>query len=611
MTNNEQFSRNGMPPVALSRRRFVQGVAAGGLLAGLGLPTRPARASEFGTGGEVLKGTNIDLSIAPLGVNFTGAPATAIAVNGQVPAPVLHLREGDEVRLRVKNATPDLAAIHWHGLLLPATQDGVPGISFAGIKPGETHTYAFKLRQHGTYWYHSHAGFHEPKGVYGALIVEPREGPTIRADRDYVVVLSDWSDEEPAAIFDNLKKQSDYYNFSQRTFFDFTKDVAEKGLGATLDDRLMWGAMNMTPTDIADVTAYTYTYLMNGKAPAEGWSALFRPGERIRLRFINASSMTYFDVRIPGLKMKVVAADGNDVEPVSVDEFRMGVAETYDVIVEPEDDRPYAVFAQSMDRSGYAFGTLAPRAGMRAKVPAMDPRPMLTMADMGGMAGMSGMSGMQDMSGVTEASPMGGNNAGMAGMSHAGGMHGMDASGGKVMPAAAMIEVTHPASEDGPGAVMQPSSVSLTYSDPGPGLRKKGRRVLTYADLRGVNKVPVTRDPDREIELHLTGNMERYMWSFNGVKFSDADPIHMRYGERVRVRLVNDTMMAHPIHLHGMWSEIDNGQGDHRPLKHTVNVNPGHAIDYFVNADAPGGWAYHCHLVFHMDAGMFRKVSVS
>jgi CopA family copper-resistance protein len=290
--------------------------------------------------------------------------------------------------------------------------------------------------------------------------------------------------------------------------------------------------------------------------------------------------MSIFDVRIPGLKLTVIAADGQDVEPVSVDELRIATAETYDVIVEPNDDRAYTIFAQSIDRSGYARGTLTPQPGMVAEVPALDPRPLLSMSDMGMAHDMGSMSG-------SDHSAMG----------HGGG-------------GATTTAIRHAATEGGPSVDMLVEQVSTGLDHPGVGLQDNGRRVLSYADLHTIGGPIDRREPGREIELHLTGHMERFMWSFNGEKFSEAEPLRFNLGERLRITLVNDSMMTHPIHLHGMWSEIENPHGEFQVRKHTVMVNPAQRISYAVTADALGRWAYHCHLLYHMEAGMFREVEV-
>ncbi|WP_323154698.1 copper resistance system multicopper oxidase [Pseudomonas alvandae] len=592
-----------------SRRTFVKGLAAGGILGGFGLWRPPVWAVTSPGQPNVLSGTEFDLFIGESPVNFTGNPRTAQTINGGIPGPLLRWREGDTVTLRVRNRLHDTTSIHWHGILLPANMDGVPGLSFKGIEPGGLYVYQFKVRQNGTYWYHSHSGFQEQAGVYGPLVIDAKEPEPFQYERDYVVMLTDWTDEDPTDIIRKLKKQSDYYNYNKRTVGDFIDDVGKNGWGATVADRKMWAEMKMNPTDLADVSGATYTYLMNGQAPDMNWTGLFKPGERIRLRFINGSSMSYFDVRIPGLKMTVVASDGQHVKPVSVDELRIAVAETYDVIVEPTQEA-YTLFAQSMDRTGYARGTLASRAGLSAPVPPLDPRPLVTMDDMG-MGGMDhgGMAGMGEMSGMDHGSMQG-----MEGMDHSQ-MQGMDDNPMQGMDHSAMQGMggmqAHPATEkDNPLVDMQAMSVKPKLDDPGMGLRNNGRKVLTYADLRSTFADPDGREPGRTIELHLTGHMEKFAWSFNGVKFSDAAPLLLKYGERLRIVLINDTMMTHPIHLHGMWSDLEDENGQFMVRKHTIDVPPGSRRSYRVTADALGRWAYHCHLLFHMEMGMFREVRV-
>ncbi|GAB3464958.1 copper resistance system multicopper oxidase [Azotobacter salinestris] len=641
---SDRLDMNGMH-CKTSRRTFVKGLAAGGLLAGLGLWRAPVWALGNPPRPMLLSGSEFDLAIGEIPVNITGKPRTATVINGSLPGPTLRWREGDTVTLRVRNRLDEDTSIHWHGILLPANMDGVPGLSFDGIAPGGLYEYRFRVKQSGTYWYHSHSGFQEQTGVYGALIIDPREPEPFRYERDYVVMLSDWTDENPARVLKKLKKQSDYYNFHKRTLGDFIRDVGEHGWAATVAERKAWAAMNMTPTDLADVSAHTYTYLMNGQSPAGNWTGLFRPGERIRLRLINASAMTYFDVRIPGLKMTVVAADGQYIEPVSVDELRIAVAETYDVIVEPQDAEAYTLFAQSLDRSGYARGTLALREGLSAPVPTPDPRPLLSMADMG--------HGGMEHAAHGAAAPAGGKPAGHAGMDHDGhgGAHaghddmtgmkpgGMDHSGHGGLPQGSMDHSghagmdhgamshgghagmehaasggamqAHPASEAGnPLVDMQTMTPTAKLDDPGIGLRDNGRRVLTYADLRSAFADPDGREPSRTLELHLTGHMEKFAWSFDGIPFADAEPLRLKYGERLRIVLVNDTMMTHPIHLHGMWSDLEDEQGNFLVRKHTLDMPPGSRRSYRVTADALGRWAYHCHLMFHMETGMFREVRV-
>ncbi|ANJ68372.1 hypothetical protein A9404_08330 [Halothiobacillus diazotrophicus] len=706
--NRPGSTASGQQPDA-SRRIFLQGLVAGGVMSALGLNPARALAADGQPAANVLRGTEFDLVIEEMPVNFTGQPRPAMTINGSIPGPTLRWREGDVVTLRVTNRLKVSTSLHWHGIILPFEMDGVPGLTYAGIAPGTTFTYRFRVQQSGTYWYHSHSGFQEQNAVYGAIVIDPANADRVAYDRDHVVMLNDWSDASPDFIFNRLKTADGYYNYVKPDLMDLIRQSEKMGFGAAIEDRLMWDRMRMSPRDLLDVTGATYTYLMNGSTPAADWTALFRPGEKIRLRFINGSSMSYFDVRIPGLKMTVVAADGQDVHPVTVDEFRIGVAETFDVIVEPASDQAYCVFAQALDRSGYARGTLTPHTDLRAPVPPMDPVPTLTMADMGmDMSGMD-MSGM-DMSGMDMGGmDMGGMNrhgqpmngmamgdqksmAGMAGMNHdqsahpgmasmnmggqskqgmamdqpkpmsgMGGMNhdhnahpgmaDMDMSGqskqgmamGAQKPMSGMAGMDqeasmhqpmphnpmdlpglhnrqlkdgmlkidwHPETEHGVGVGMKAQQVSMSLNDPGAGLRNNGRRVLTYGDLRGIDGPISPREPERGIELHLTGNMERYIWGFNGVSYRDATPVELKYGETVRVVLINDTMMNHPIHLHGMWSELENDRGEYLARKHTLSVAPGHAISYRVHANAIGRWAYHCHLLYHMNAGMFREVRV-
>ena len=529
--------------VLLSRRRLIQGAAA----LGVGAALRPALAA-----------TSFDLEVSE--ISFRGAKATAI--NGSVPGPTLRWREGDQVAISVTNRLAVPTSIHWHGIRVPSAMDGIPGLSFDGIMPGETFTYRFPVKQSGTYWYHAHSAYQEQTGLFGALVIEPAGGPAQKSDRDHVVLLSDWTGEDPADILANLKFQSDYYNYGRRTLGTFFADARRDGLGSALSDRLEWGRMRMAPTDILDVSGAAYTYLVNGQAPDANWTGLFAAGERVRLRLVNAASMTIFDLRIPDLAMKVVQADGNEVEPVMVDQLRIAPAETYDVIVEPRENRPYTIFAQAEDRSGFARATLSPRPGLSAPIPPMDPRPLRTMADMG----------MMDMPGMA---PM---------------HHDMSSQGGVEIDNVAMMPMPRLADADETAG---------------------GRRVLTYADLRAIRPGSDPRPPSREVTLHLTGNMERFIWGFDGKKFTEAEPIELTRGERVRFTLINDTMMEHPLHLHGLWSELDNGQDEFRPYKHTITVKPGETLSFLVTADEPGRWAFHCHMLYHMAAGMFREVRVS
>ena len=592
-----------LPGPMLSRRRFMQGAAAVGLSL-IPFPLRRALAAPA----PVLSGTEFALEIGTVPLMINGRQAAATGVNGQVPAPILRWREGDTVTLAVTNRLSEPSSIHWHGVRTPSPMDGVPGLSFSGIAPGETFVYRFPVHQSGTYWYHSHSMFQEQTGLYGAIVIAPMAGYAQAFDRDYVVFLSDWSFEPPETIISNLKFQSNYYNYGQRTLGTFLDDAQRKDFADTVADRLEWGKMRMSPTDILDVSGATYTYLINGQPSGANWTALFRPGERVRLRFINGSSMSIFDVRIDGLPMTVVQADGNDVVPVTVDEFRISVAETYDVIVQPTAGRAYTIFAQAEDRTGYARGTLAPRPGMAAAIPPMNPRPMRTMTDMG-MGGMDhgSMSGMT----MDQARPMSGMDQGtMPGMNH-GSMPAMQMGHGPMSDMSAMEASPEAKTLRGTVGVdnvaMMPTERLQSAGEGFP----PGRRVLTYADLRATKPGSDPRPPTHEITLHLTGNMERFIWGFDGKKFSEAGPIQLKRGDRVRFVLINDTMMEHPIHLHGLWSELENGHGEYRPYKHTINVKPGERLSYLVTADAPGRWAFHCHLLYHMETGMFREVHVA
>ncbi|MDQ2861943.1 MAG: copper resistance system multicopper oxidase, partial [Pseudomonadota bacterium] len=589
-----------LPPP--SRRRFVQGLALASGAAVIGAPIW-TRAQGVGADPTMLTGNKLDLTIGERPINITGKRRMATAVNGQVPGPTLRLREGDDVIIAVTNRLREPTSIHWHGFRLPANMDGVPGLTFKGIMPGETFTYRFPIVQSGTYWYHSHSGMQEQTGLYGAVVLEPKQRPPYAFDREYVIVLSDWTDENPMTVVANMKMQGDYYNFHQRTLGTFLDDTRRKGFKATLADWSMWGAMRMSPTDIMDVTGATYTFLINGQPPASNWTALFAPGERVLLRFINSAAMSTFDVRIPGLPLTVVAADGGDVQPVVVDQFRIGVAETYDVIVEPKADLAYTIFAQAEDRTGYARATLATRAGAAGAIPPMDHRPMRTMADMG-MAGM-------DMGGGAKPG------ADMAGMKMGGMKMGASAqSGGKMagmseMPASKTpaVNADHVDPKKLPGQVNVDNVAVETQNrqgQPGAGLAGEDRTTLVYADLKALTPHQDARPVDRDIEFHLTGNMQRWTWGFDGKKFSQVGPIDVRLGETVRFVLINDTMMEHPIHLHGFLFSLENGNTGDLPLKHTVNVKPGERLSFVFTADTPGHWAFHCHLLYHMETGMFR-----
>ncbi|AYF34884.1 copper resistance system multicopper oxidase [Vreelandella alkaliphila] len=597
------MTRSNIMAQPLSRRQMLKGGAALGLGSAAAMGLSPAWANPWGRTNVYAKGVEegpeVSLAIRRESISIDGQEASAFSINGTSPGPLIRLKEGQDAVLRVTNLLDESTSIHWHGLILPPEMDGVPGVSFAGIAPGETFTYRFPVRQNGTYWYHSHSGMQEQLGHVGPLIIDAAEREPFRYDREHVLLLTDWTFEDPMSVFRNLKTMEGYYNFQERTIADFFADVRQNGLTPTVEMRSMWAKMRMSSRDIADVTGSTYTYLLNGHSPEENWNALFKPGERVRLRVINGSAMSYFDVRIPGLKMTVVAADGQPVQPVPVDEFRIGVAETYDVLVSPEDDQAYTIFAESMDRSGYARATLAPREGMQAEIPdrrQIADRGMEAMGahSMGGMD-HSGMSNMDDM-----------DHSNMEGMDHSAmsGMSGMDHPAG-------MTGEQHNTLASGmlaPGEA-QPGS---RYGQVGIGIDPNERRVLVYRDLKAFTPWPDRREPGRELELHLTGNMERYMWSFDGKKFSEVTgPIHFEKDERLRLILINDTMMEHPIHLHGMWMELENGQGELIPRKHTLNVKPGERVSALITADAEGSWAFHCHLLYHMDAGMFRVVQVA
>ena len=598
--------------VSTPRRRFVQGLIAGGVLAAFPSVLHAASSLVAGTiTGTVpeLSGKVIDLVIDESPVNFTGVVRMATTINGSIPAPTLRLKEGDDVTIRVTNKLSVPSSIHWHGIILPYQMDGVPGISFKGIMPGETFVYKFKLQQSGTYWYHSHSGFQEMTGMYGALIIEPREKDIISADNEHVIQLSDWTDDDPMDLFRKLKVQSDVFNFNQPTVPEFFDDISNSSVSNALQRREMWNKMRMNPTDLADLSASAMTFLMNGSTPMSNWRGMFKAGEKVRLRFINGSSNTFFDVRIPELKLTVVQADGQNVEPVTVDEFRFGPGETYDVIVEPKNDA-YTIFAQSMDRSGYAKGTLSSSPNIDAPVPALDPVEWLTMTDMMGnmthggehsaMAGMAGMSGMNSKE--MDHSAM---DHGPMAMDHS--KHGMSEN----PLAVASSKVRHAKTEYGASVDMRVDMPRTNLDDPGIGLRKNGRRVLTLADLHSLEGITNQQEPEAEIELHLTGNMERYSWSFYGLEFGKSTPVHMKHNQRLRVILQNDTMMTHPMHLHGMWSDLENEQGDVQVLRHTIPVQPAQRISFLTTPHDVGRWAWHCHLLFHMDAGMFREVVVS
>jgi CopA family copper-resistance protein len=576
-----------------SRREVMRGaaLASGGVAL---LSHFPAWAQRVSAGIASVSGEDITLRIARQTMTIDGRRSNAIGINGTVPGPLIRLREGQNVRLHVMNALDEDSSIHWHGLLLPAQFDGVPGVSFPGIPPRSTFVYDFPIRQSGTYWYHSHSGFQEQLGLYGPIVIDPAGADPVAYDREHVIVLSDHSQMAPETIFLKLKQQPGYFNYQKQALAGLVA-----GKGQLAGERMMWGRMRMDPTDIADVTGSTYSYLVNGHGPADNWTGLFAPGERVRLRVINASAMTTFNVRIPGLALAIVQADGNNVRPVTVDEFQIGVAETYDAIVTPVDDRAYMLVAESIDRSGLARATLAPRSGMAAPVPPLRPRPLATMKDMG-----------MDMAGMDHGA---GGMAGMQGMDHAAMGHAMPVAPG--VPHDMSMDMRDfsnaPQVEKNPGVQsIAPMPMDRT-GEPGQGLEDVGHKVLVYRDLVALDRNPDPRPPERSIDIHLTGNMERFMWSFDGRTMSDGmAPIPFVHNERVRVNLINDTMMGHPIHLHGHFFELVTGHGDHAPRKHTVIVQPGGKVSFDLTADALGDWAFHCHLLYHMAAGMMRVVSV-
>ncbi|SDM73748.1 copper resistance system multicopper oxidase [Maricaulis salignorans] len=631
----------------MDRRDFLTStIAAGGFAAASSLlPAWAQSAAPLTSAGlPALSGTRFDLNIGRTPVTIDGRGSRAVTVNGHMPAPVLRWREGDELTLNVTNGLDEDSSIHWHGLLLPFQMDGVPGVTFPGIAPGETFQYRFPVRQSGTYWYHSHSGLQEQMGHYGPIIIDPAGEDPISYDREYVLMLGDWTFDGAHTVFNRLKQVPDVYNAQRRTLVDFFRDARREGLDQAVAERAMWARMRMSMTDISDVTAAAYTYLINGHGPQDNWTGLFHPGERVRLRIINASAMTIFNLRIPGLPMTVVQADGLPVQPVETDEFQIGVAETYDVIVEPRDEA-YTVMAESIDRSGYVRATLAPRAGMQADVPPLRERPLLSMRDMGmdhsAMGGEHAAMG-HDMPAPVDHSTM--DHAAMghampeaaAPMDHAAMGHAMPAPAapmdhaamghGTPAPAPAMDHAAmghgavpmagmeaplthdHPA---GPGVAMMPAMVFDRLGERGIGLADEPHRVLVYTQLKSLEPNPDRRPPGREVEVHLTSNMERYMWSFDGAAFSPVvEPIVFRHNERLRLTLVNDTMMPHPIHLHGMFFDVVTGEDAYKPRKHTIIVKPAERLSVDVTADALGEWAFHCHLLFHMHAGMMQVVSV-
>jgi len=568
-----------------------------------------------------------DLTIAEQTVNITGKPLKRITVNGKFVAPLLEFEEGDDAVIRVHNKLKNQdSSIHWHGLILPGIMDGVPGFNkFDGIAPNKTYEYKFKVRQNGTYWYHSHSKGQEQDGLYGPLVIYPKNKVPLtageKADRDYVVLLSDFHNSTSGQIMSNLKKEADYYQNRRETVFDVFKQIKRDGLKATWKDRSMWNQMRMLKTDMSDVT--NYTFLMNGKTPEQNWTGNFKAGEKVRLRFINASAMSLFDVRIPNLKMTVVSADGQPVKPVPVDEFRIGTAETYDVIVEPK-QASYQIEAESIDRSGFSIGTLHDENTSPVKnimMPTPRPRALLTMEDMGMNHDMSSMEGMgHDMSSMKG---MGHDMSSMKGMDHdmssmKGMDHDMSSMEGMGHDMSSMKGMGHDMSSmKGMGHDMSSKTMGSSGSDEvvygwANASTPAGLKALQYSDLQSLTPQKDTRAPEREIEIRLGGNMERYIWTINGKKFNETEPFKVKYGERIRLKFVNDSMMAHPMHLHGMFMQLENGQDpSNMPNKHTVIVPPGKTVTTLLTADELGEWAIHCHLLYHMSAGMMNKLIVA
>jgi CopA family copper-resistance protein len=595
-----------MPSTPVFDRRALLGggVVAGGALALS--PLFPAWARSGGPGIAptlpTLAGEEIHLKIAHMPFTVGGRTGHAVTINGLLPAPLIRLREGQNVRIHVENMLHDEdTSIHWHGLILPFQMDGVPGISFPGIPAKGSFTYEFPIVQNGTYWYHSHSGLQEQMGHYGPIIIDPKDADPVAYDREHVIVLSDWTFLHPHKVMARLKQQGGYFNRQKQTLLSGSMSAEE---------RAMWGKMRMDPTDIADVTGSTYTYLINGHGPQDNWTGLFRPGERVRLRFINASAMTIFNIRIPGLPMTIVAADGQNVQPVETDEFQISVAETYDAIVTPAEDKPFTLVAESIDRSGMGRATLAPRMGLSAPMPLLRPRPTLSMKDMG-MGGMDhggaappspDPSCPPEHAAMGHCTPAGAAAADHAAMGHASSDMNHDMRDKSLVP---------PNVKVGAGVdKIAPMPVDRTGDRP-LGLENEAHRVLTYHDLKPLTPFRDKREPTRSVDVHLTGNMERFMWSFDGVKMSEgAEPIRFARNERVRVNLINDTMMSHPIHIHGHFFELVTGTPGGHPVKHTVNVMPGGKASFDLTADAPGDWAFHCHLLYHMHAGMMRVVKI-
>ena len=604
------------------RRQLLRGATLmGGGLALSALLPGWAQSATAGSGPTLptLSGPNIDLRIGHSTLNVDGRPGHAVTINGTVPGPLLRLKEGQNVRLAVTNDLDEDTSIHWHGLLVPFQMDGVPGVSFPGIKPRQTFVYEFPIKQSGTYWYHSHSGLQEAEGHYGPIIIDPAGPDPVAYDREHVIVLSDFSFMHPHTIFKRMKQQGGVFNFQKQTIASLLA-----GKDQTLQERMEWAKMRMDPTDISDVTGAVLKFLINGHGPKDNWTGLFTPGERVRLRFINTAAQMVFDVRIPGLKMTVVAADGQDVRAVEVDEFQIGNAETYDVIVQPTEDKAFTIVSEAVDRSGMGRATLAPRAGMTAPVPPLRSRPLATMKDMGmdmssmkgmNMGGSGAMAGMDHGAAGHDMAAMPGM-AGMSGMAAAPGMAAPKPRGSDAMGDMGGMKMSMRDPQNAPGVKLGPGVQTIApmpmdrTGEPGQGLESVGHRVLVYKDLVALTPSADPRIPTRALDIHLTGNMERFMWGFDGLKFSETSkPYTFEKGERVRVTLINDTMMAHPIHLHGHFFELAHAPPGYGPRKHTVTVAPGGKVSWDFTADA-GDWAFHCHMLYHMHGGMFQVFSV-
>ncbi|MFZ3008268.1 MAG: copper resistance system multicopper oxidase [Phenylobacterium sp.] len=597
------------------RRQLLRGMSA--MSGGLALSTLLPGWAQSATQGAAptlptLTGPDVDLRIGHSELKVDGRLGHVVTINGTVPGPLLRFKEGQAVRLSVTNDLQEDTSIHWHGLLVPFQMDGVPGVTFPGIKPGQTFVYDFPLKQSGTYWYHSHSGLQEAEGHYGPIIIDPAGPEPVAYDREHVIVLSDYSFMHPHLIFKRMKQQGGVFNYQKQTVAGLLA-----GKDQTLQERAEWAKMLMDPTDISDVTGAALKFLINGHGPADNWTGLFTPGERVRLRFINAAAQMIFNVRIPGLKMTVVAADGQNVRPVEVDEFQIANAETYDVIVQPAEDTAFTLVAEAVDRSGMGRATLAPRPGMTAPIPPLRQRPLSTMKDMG--MDMSAMhapaTGGAAMAGMDHAA-MGHDMAAMPGMAPLPGMAPPKPRGSDVMGDMGGMEMSMRDPQFAPQVKMGPGVQSIAplpvdrTGEPGQGLESVGHRVLVYKDLFALTPNPDLRTPTRALDIHLTGNMERFMWGFDGLKFSETSrPYAFEAGERVRVTLINDTMMAHPIHLHGHFFELTHAPAGHGPMKHTVAVLPGGKVSWDFTAEA-GDWAFHCHMLYHMHAGMFQVFSV-